>query len=217
MLMTFQTLTLLYSANLTHGKRKICYFFHRMLTKKNWLNDKHFSTCRLISGKICINLFHFLLIFHFSVWRKTKKKHFRSSLELEFSSSSSSSILIPVVRYAPTHQSALMRWHMCDFYEIMRKCHLLRKHSRFIQSLQFIEGTQFFLLDSFCFHALTNWIIIIIHSTHMTFFFIYIFNSSRNINNCWRRSQGKRYLLLMTCGCIKKKSWRQNQIENVKK
>ena len=62
--------------NLTHGKRKICYFFHRMLTKKNWLNDKHFSTCRLISGKICINLFHFLLIFHFSVWRKTKEKTF---------------------------------------------------------------------------------------------------------------------------------------------
>lgn len=97
------------------------------------------------------------------------RKHFRSSLKLEFSSSSSSCAHTNVLTVRTTHQSALMRWHMCDFYKIIRKCHLLsKKHSRFIQSLpvQFIEETQnFFLLDSFCLYAHINWIIIIIYSS----------------------------------------------------
>lgn len=95
----------------------------------------------LYQEKFCINLFHFLIFFFFCVTRK----HFRSSLKLEFSSSSSSCAHTNVLTVRTTHQSALMRWHMCDFYKIIRKCHLLsKKHSRFIQSLpvQFIEETQ---------------------------------------------------------------------------
>lgn len=129
--------------NLTHGKRKICYFFIECWRRRTDWMINILARVALYQEKFVSIYFTFSLFFIF-LCDERRKKHFRSSLELEFSSSSSSSVLIPFVWYAPTHQSALMRWHMCDFYEIMRKCHLLRKHSRFIQSLQFIEGTQFF-------------------------------------------------------------------------
>jgi hypothetical protein len=100
---------IIFGKSYTRQKKNMLFFCHRMLTKKNWLNDKHFSTCRLISGK---NLYQFISLspyfFHFSV-RRRKKKHFRSSLKLEFSSSSSSSILIPQrYKHPPTNQ------HLCD-------------------------------------------------------------------------------------------------------
>lgn len=72
-----------FSPNLSQNVIFPSYFtflFSHFFFCSKWLNDKHFSTCHLISGK---NLYQFLFYSEREV-NAEEKKHFRSSLELEF-------------------------------------------------------------------------------------------------------------------------------------
>ena len=146
MLMTFQTLTLLYSANLTHGKKRenMLFFIESWRRRTDWMINI-LARVALYQEKFVSIYFTFSLFF-ISFFLYDERNIFAVHWNLNFHHRRHRHTHPSVSKVPPPSQSALTYvmayvWFLWN-YEKNVIC--LEKHSRFIQSLRIHRRNDFF-------------------------------------------------------------------------